>query len=129
MDAKLSEKMFQEIDIIVNSAATTKFDERYDVAFGINALGASHVRNFASKCSKLDTLLHVSTAFVHDTTRKGLIAEKPFRMGQTADGSKISYLDTNMEKKIIEEKLKALQMQKATEIETTRAMKDLALKG
>ncbi|KAL0370177.1 UNVERIFIED_CONTAM: putative fatty acyl-CoA reductase 4 [Sesamum angustifolium] len=71
-------------------------------------------------------LLQVSTAFVHDN-KKGLKAEKRFRMGQTVDGSKISYLDTNMEKKIIEEKLKALQMQKATEIETTRAMKDLGI--
>ncbi|KAL0437019.1 UNVERIFIED_CONTAM: Alcohol-forming fatty acyl-CoA reductase [Sesamum radiatum] len=71
-------------------------------------------------------LLQVSTAFVHDT-KKGLIAKKPFGMGETLDGSKISYLDINMEKKIIEERLKALQMQKATEIETTRAMKDLGI--
>ncbi|KAK4441282.1 putative fatty acyl-CoA reductase 4 [Sesamum alatum] len=126
VDPEVRENMWREIDIIVNSAATTKFDERYDVALGINALGVSHVRNFASKCSKLKMLLQVSTAFVHDT-KKGLIAEKPFHMGETPDGSKISYLDINTEKMIIEEKLSRLQTQNATEKEITRAMKDLGI--
>ncbi|KAL0460776.1 UNVERIFIED_CONTAM: Fatty acyl-CoA reductase 3 [Sesamum latifolium] len=118
VDSGVSENMWQEIDIIVNSAATTKFDERYDVALGINALGALHVGNFASKCSKLEMLLHVST---------GLIPEKPFSMGETLDGSKISYLDINEEKKIMEEKLRWLQTQNATDKEITKAMKDLGI--
>ncbi|KAK4441284.1 Alcohol-forming fatty acyl-CoA reductase [Sesamum alatum] len=126
VDPEVRENMWREIDIIVNSAATTKFDERYDVALRINALGALHVRNFASKCSKLEMILQVSTAFVHGT-RVGLIPEKPFHMGETLDGSKISYLDINEEKKIMEEKLSKLQTQKATEKEITRAMKDLGI--
>ncbi|KAL0437020.1 UNVERIFIED_CONTAM: Alcohol-forming fatty acyl-CoA reductase [Sesamum radiatum] len=69
-------------------------------------------------------LLQVSTAFVHDVEKR-LIVEKPFCKGETLDGSKISYLDINEEKKIIEEELRALQMHRATEIETTRAMRDL----
>ncbi|KAL0418313.1 UNVERIFIED_CONTAM: Alcohol-forming fatty acyl-CoA reductase [Sesamum radiatum] len=117
-DPKIRESMWQEIDIIVNSAATTKFDERYDVALRINALGALHVRDFASKCSKLEMLLHVST---------GLIPEKPFSMGETLDGSKISYLDINTEKKIIEEKLSRLLTQNAAEKEIARAMRDLGI--
>ncbi|KAI3461304.1 hypothetical protein Pfo_017967 [Paulownia fortunei] len=126
VDSELREDMWREIDIIVNSAATTKFDERYDVAFEINALGAMHVQDFAGKCSKLPMILHVSTAFVHGT-RVGLIPEKPFHMGETLAGSKITYLDINTEKNIIEERLRELQTQKPTEKEITTAMKDLGI--
>ncbi|KAL8479872.1 hypothetical protein ACS0TY_026714 [Phlomoides rotata] len=119
--------MWEEIDIIVNSAAITKFDERYDVAFGINALGAMHVRDFAIKCSKLEMLLQVSTAFVHGT-QAGLILEKPFHMGETLPGAKITYLDINTEKAIIEERLRALQTDlNSTEKDIARAMKDLGI--
>ncbi|CAA3020499.1 probable fatty acyl- reductase 4 isoform X2 [Olea europaea subsp. europaea] len=60
-DSKLRDEMWQEVDIIVNSAATTKFDERYDVAMGINAFGAMHVQKFARNCSKIEMFVHVST--------------------------------------------------------------------
>ncbi|XP_022643017.1 alcohol-forming fatty acyl-CoA reductase-like [Vigna radiata var. radiata] len=63
-DTKLREKLLEETDIIINSAATTKFYERLDVAMGINTMGALNVLNFAKNCSKLQMLLHVSTAYV-----------------------------------------------------------------
>ncbi|XXG72199.1 hypothetical protein AAC387_Pa07g1348 [Persea americana] len=56
-----SEMMQREINVIIDSAATTKFDERYDVALGTNTLGAKYVLEFAKKCVKLEMLLHVST--------------------------------------------------------------------
>ncbi|KZV48119.1 fatty acyl-CoA reductase 3 [Dorcoceras hygrometricum] len=126
LDSVLRHNMLQEIDIIVNSAATTTFDERYDVALGINALGAMHVEKFARGCSKLETLLHVSTAYVHGNA-VGLTPERAFRKGETLDGAKISYLDINMETKIAQERLRELQTQNATEKEITRAMKDLGI--
>ncbi|XP_073055339.1 fatty acyl-CoA reductase 1-like isoform X3 [Primulina eburnea] len=126
LDSGLTHNMLQEIDIIVNSAATTNFDERYDVALGINVLGATNVENFARKCSKLETLLHVSTAYVHGNG-VGLIPERAFRKGDTLDGAKISYLDINTETKIAKERLRELQTQNATEKEITRAMKDLGI--
>lgn len=89
-DTNLLEQMWKEVDIVVNIAATTNFDERYylfiliiynfyilifflitnnsiflicryDVALGINTFGAKHVLNFSKKCNKLKVLLHVST--------------------------------------------------------------------
>ncbi|KAL0370178.1 UNVERIFIED_CONTAM: putative fatty acyl-CoA reductase 4 [Sesamum angustifolium] len=48
-------------------------------------------------------------------------------MGETLDGSKISYLDINTEKKIIEEKLSRLLTQNAAEKEIARAMRDLGI--
>ncbi|CAA2957139.1 Hypothetical predicted protein [Olea europaea subsp. europaea] len=115
-DSKLRDEMWQEVDIIVNSAATTKFDERYDVAMGINALGAMHVQKFARNCSKIEMFVHVST---------GLIPEKPFHMGETLDGAKISYLDIDTEKRIVEERLRGLEAQNATELEIASAMRNL----
>ncbi|CAJ1979160.1 unnamed protein product [Sphenostylis stenocarpa] len=60
-DIKLRENLWEETDIIVNAAATTKFNERLDVAIGINTMGALNVLNFAKNCSKLQILLHIST--------------------------------------------------------------------
>nr|POE58815.1 isoform 2 of probable fatty acyl-coa reductase 4 [Quercus suber] len=60
-DSILREEMWNEIDIVLNSAATTNFDERYDIASGINTYGALHVLNFAKKCIKLKVLVHAST--------------------------------------------------------------------
>ncbi|CAN6555233.1 unnamed protein product [Malus baccata var. baccata] len=60
-DSKFREEMFNEIQIILNSAATTKFDERYDIALDVNTFGVLHVLSFAKKCLKLEMLLHVST--------------------------------------------------------------------
>jgi fatty acyl-CoA reductase len=84
-NVKLKE-LSNDIDIIVNGAATTNFYERfwgflnnilliflskkfgqsvmacrYDVAFDTNVFGAKHVCAFAKKCAKLKMLLHVST--------------------------------------------------------------------
>ncbi|XP_073146337.1 fatty acyl-CoA reductase 1-like [Henckelia pumila] len=126
VDSELRHNMLQEIDIIVNSAATTNFDERYDVALGINALGAMHLEKFAIKCSKLETLLHVSTAYVHGNG-VGLIPERAFRKGDTLDGAKISYLDINTETEIANDRLRELQAQNSTEKEIIRAMKDLGI--
>lgn len=123
-DSHLMEEITREIDIIVNVAATTNFDERYDVALNINALGAKNVLDFAKKCTKLEMLLHVSTAFVAGE-RDGLVLEKPFRMGETPNGS--SGLNIEAEVRLVEEKLKELGADEATEKEKTIAMKDLGL--
>uniref|UniRef100_A0A3Q7X2A3 Fatty acyl-CoA reductase n=1 Tax=Cicer arietinum TaxID=3827 RepID=A0A3Q7X2A3_CICAR len=109
-DAKMREDMLKEINIIVHSAATTRFDERFDIAMATNTMGAFNVLSFAKNCLKLEILLHVSTAYVYGQM-KGLISEKPFFMGQTLKGS--STLDIELEKKLIEKKLSELEAQKA----------------
>ncbi|WVZ04429.1 hypothetical protein V8G54_025235 [Vigna mungo] len=121
-DTKLREKLLEETDIIINSAATTNFYERLDVAMGINTMGTLNVLNFAKNCSKLQMLLHVSTAYVCGE-RKGLVTEKPFHMGETLNGS--SRLDINLEKLLIEEKLKELEAENASDKTITSVMKNL----
>ncbi|KAK4778173.1 hypothetical protein SAY87_018360 [Trapa incisa] len=84
---KLAARMFEEIDVIVNSAANTKFHERYDVSPNINTQGPFRVLCFALRCKKLRLFLHVSTAYVNGE-RQGVVMEKPFFMGQSIAGEK-----------------------------------------
>ncbi|XP_059627501.1 alcohol-forming fatty acyl-CoA reductase-like [Cornus florida] len=121
-DTNLVEEMWREVDVIVNLAATTNFDERYDVSLGINTIGAKHVMNFAKKCVKIKLLLQVSTAYVSGE-REGLILENSYCLGETLNG--VSGLDIDAEKQVVEERLNELRAEKAPEKAITRAMKDL----
>ncbi|KAJ4823884.1 Fatty acyl-CoA reductase 2 [Turnera subulata] len=80
LEEDLVDEIANEVDVIVNSAANTTFDERYDVALDINTLGPCHLMVFAKKCKKLKLFLQVSTAYVNGQ-RQGRIMEKPFSMG------------------------------------------------
>ncbi|KAF2289550.1 hypothetical protein GH714_037111 [Hevea brasiliensis] len=80
LEEDLANLIASEIDVIVNSAANTTFDERYDVAIDINTRGPCHLMSFAKKCQKLKLFLQVSTAYVNGQ-RQGRIMEKPFCIG------------------------------------------------
>lgn len=123
-DSNLLEEMWREVDVVVNIAATTNFDERYDVSLSLNTFGAKHVYNFAKKCSKIKLLLHVSTAYVSGE-RAGLILENPYYMGETLNGK--SGLDIEVEKKIIEDRLDELKAEKATNEAIKLVMKELGI--
>ncbi|KAL0537888.1 hypothetical protein IC582_026879 [Cucumis melo] len=118
------DKIKSQVEIIINLAATTNFDERYDVALGTNALGAKHVINFAKQCSNLKLVVHVSTAYVSGE-REGLIMETPYKMGESLNWMK--GLDIEAEQMVIEDKLKQLKENGATNETVTLAMKDLGL--
>ncbi|MED6151497.1 hypothetical protein PIB30_083078, partial [Stylosanthes scabra] len=121
-DSILKDHICNQTDVIVNIAATTNFDERYDVALGINTLGVKHVMNFAKKCSKLKVLLHVSTAYVCGE-RGGLVGEDPQEMGVSLNG--VTGLDIDMEMKLVQNKLNQLREQGASEHHIKLAMKEL----
>ncbi|KAG8387510.1 hypothetical protein BUALT_Bualt02G0028600 [Buddleja alternifolia] len=123
-DSCLLEEMRKEVDVVVNLAATTNFDERYDVSLGINTLGAKHVLTFAKKCDKLKVLLHISTAYVSGE-KEGLILENPYKMGETLNGA--SGLDIETETKLIDETLKQLRAENCSEDSITSAMKDFGI--
>ncbi|KAF3338229.1 fatty acyl-CoA reductase 1-like protein [Carex littledalei] len=119
------ENLINEIDIIVNSAATTNFYERYDVSLDVNTLGAKHVLEFAKKCVNLKMLLHVSTAYVAGL-QEGLIQEKPHKMGATLNGS--SNLDIESELRLVEETKRELQLSVTDSLENTEKLKRTAMK-
>ncbi|KAK6138178.1 hypothetical protein DH2020_028062 [Rehmannia glutinosa] len=123
-DAGLLEEMWKQVDVVVNLAANTNFDERYDVLLGINTLGAKHVLDFSKKCDKLKVLVHVSTAYVSGE-KEGLILETPYKMGETLNGT--SGLDVESEKKLIDEILKQLKAENCSEDIIKSTMKDLGI--
>ncbi|KAG6414766.1 hypothetical protein SASPL_122140 [Salvia splendens] len=123
-DLSLLEEMLTEIDVVVNLAANTNFDERYDVSLGLNTHGAIHVLNFSKKMKKLKIMVHVSTAYVSGE-REGLIMENPCVMGETLNGT--HGLDIDVETKLIEETLK--QLDNFDEDSIKSAMIDLGLQS
>ncbi|XP_074268160.1 alcohol-forming fatty acyl-CoA reductase-like [Silene latifolia] len=116
-DLKLKEELWRDIDIIINLAAITNFNERYDVSLSLNTFGAKHVLDFAKKCNKLKVLIQVSTAYVSGEPA-GLAKEVPYeRPG----------LDIQLENKLIKDKLEELNSQGASQDITKLTMKDLAI--
>ncbi|KAI4368716.1 hypothetical protein MLD38_017241 [Melastoma candidum] len=124
-DSELRDQMLDQINVIINLAATTKFDERYDVALNVNTLGTQHVVEFARKCNKLTVLVHVSTAYVSGE-REGMIQETPYKMGETLNGA--MGLDIDEELKIVGQRLEELKRDGVPEKETRIAMKELGIK-
>ena len=72
----------EEAEVIVNSAATTTFNERFDVAVNINALGPRRLLRLSRKCPNVMLMCHVSTAFVNGL-RRGPASERPFSVGES----------------------------------------------
>ncbi|CAJ2654638.1 unnamed protein product [Trifolium pratense] len=126
-DNNIKNAMFEEIDLIVNSAATTNFDERFDNSMGVNTMGALHVLNIAKKCHKVKLLVHISTAYVCGKTEEGEsnFQEKPFEMNQSLKGT--SQLDIHTEMNLLEKKLDELRGMKVDENKIKHVMKDYGI--
>ncbi|XP_037494569.1 fatty acyl-CoA reductase 3-like isoform X2 [Jatropha curcas] len=123
-DSSLREEMINDLDFILNFAATTRFDERYDVALGTNTLGAKNVLCFAKNCLKLKLLIHVSTAYVCGES-SGLIMEKPYQLGEALNG--VLGLNIVEEKKLIDRKLNQLHVEGSSEANIKKAMIDMGI--
>ncbi|XP_021716399.1 alcohol-forming fatty acyl-CoA reductase-like [Chenopodium quinoa] len=123
-ESKLKEELWSDVDVIVNLAATTNFDERYDASLYLNTLGAKHVLDFAKKCKHLEVLVQVSTAYVSGETA-GLVKESPYFMGDTLNGR--PGLDIEAEKRLVEDKLAELQAEGATADTIKLSMRDMGL--
>ncbi|GAB2263109.1 hypothetical protein Droror1_Dr00004106 [Drosera rotundifolia] len=120
----LKEELLKEVDVIVNLAATTNFDERYDVSLHLNTFGAKNVIDFAKRCTNVKVLIQVSTAYVSGE-RVGLILEDPYRIGDTLNG--VAGLDIEAEKKLAQQKLNELRAEGASDESIKLAMKDMGI--
>lgn len=69
-----------EAEVVVNSAATTTFNERFDVAVNVNTLGPRRLLRLVRKCPNIMLMCHVSTAFVNGL-RQGPARERAFNLG------------------------------------------------
>ncbi|KAK3422320.1 hypothetical protein EUGRSUZ_G02830 [Eucalyptus grandis] len=115
----------QEVDVIVNSAANTTFDERYDAALAANTIAPSWLLSFAKNCKKLSLFLHLSTTYVNGE-RPGILMEKAFEMGESRiDSSTQSKLDVHHEINLVSDLIETLPPnevpQKLKEIGLARA--------
>ncbi|KQK09277.1 hypothetical protein BRADI_2g47121v3 [Brachypodium distachyon] len=124
LDKTKLEELYKNIDIIVNTAATTNFYERYDVAFDTNVLGAKHIAEFANKCTGLKMLLHVSTAFLAGE-QEGLILEKAFLKGETLREGTHLYIESELN--IIKDTRTELRANYSSEKAERKTMKELGL--
>ncbi|CAL1409024.1 unnamed protein product [Linum trigynum] len=113
-DVDLKEGIWRETDLVVNFAATTRFDERYDVALATNTYGAAHVVKFSKKCVKIKLLVHVSTAYVCGE-EAGIIKEKPVSMAKGGigdDDDEMIFEIVDGERKLVQQTLLQLQSNK-----------------
>ncbi|KAK1367386.1 Fatty acyl-CoA reductase [Heracleum sosnowskyi] len=120
----------REVDVIINSAATTTFDERFDVALDLNTVGAARILNFAKKCEKLNVYVHVSTAYVSRQSEGKIIGQsfgKGHYVASTSDifeepHKHVRGLDIKAEIKLASEMKKSLK-----ENEIDQKLKDLGM--
>ncbi|KAJ0816470.1 putative oxidoreductase [Helianthus annuus] len=127
LDEDTAEMIAKDVDIIVNSAANTTFDERYDVALDINTSGPSRLMSFAKKCKKLNLFLQVSTAYVNGQ-RQGIIMEKPFSAGESIARESLRY-GNHMPKLNVEDEITmVLELKKSLgENALAQKLKDIGL--
>ncbi|KAI9104194.1 hypothetical protein K1719_023030 [Acacia pycnantha] len=114
MDPLIAKEIAAKVDVIVNSAASTAFDERYDVALNTNTKGPFRVLNFATKCKNLCLFFHISTAYVGDGERQGIIMEKPLYTGQGRVRG-ITEKDIDFELKLASEMVNSVKQNQATQ--------------
>ena len=67
-------KVTENVNIIINSAASVKFDDQIQKGLGINYFGAIRMVDLAKECQNLDVMNHVSTCYVN-CNKKGFIRE------------------------------------------------------
>ncbi|KAF2616068.1 hypothetical protein F2Q70_00011582 [Brassica cretica] len=128
-DSNLRERMQKEIDIVVHVAATTNFDERYDVGLEINTFGALNVLNFAKNVLKHNCFSmsqRVSVLPYVCGEKSGLLREKPFAMEEIRNEAG-HQLDINFEMDLMKKRLKELHDQDCSDEDITLSMKELGM--
>ena len=64
MDPEVRQVLIQDLEVIINSAASINFDDPIREALKINYFGAQRILELAHECKNLLCVHHVSTAFV-----------------------------------------------------------------
>eukprot|EP00798_Chlamydomonas_sp_ICE-L_P021366 gene21366-28305_t len=77
IEESLRQDLQERTNIVFSCAASTDFDITYDDAIKINTLGAQKMVEFASTCSNLCSMVHVSAAYVNGHV-SGLVDECTF---------------------------------------------------
>lgn len=70
------EELYNNVHVVLHSAATVGFHEPLNHAIQLNSLGPLHTLNFAKKCKKLENFLHVSTAYTNSNKPNHMFIEE-----------------------------------------------------
>ncbi|KAL0452867.1 UNVERIFIED_CONTAM: Fatty acyl-CoA reductase 2 [Sesamum latifolium] len=62
MDFNSSRAIMKDVDVIIESAASTTLNERYDLLLDINVNAPQRLMRFAKRCKNLKLFVHISTA-------------------------------------------------------------------
>ncbi|XP_057772194.1 fatty acyl-CoA reductase 2, chloroplastic-like [Salvia miltiorrhiza] len=81
MDSDSARAIMEDVNVIIQSAAVTTVNERYDVLLDANVNGPQILMRFAKTCKNLELLVHVSTVYVNGE-KEGLVLEKPLIIGE-----------------------------------------------
>ncbi|KAJ4847379.1 hypothetical protein Tsubulata_318019 [Turnera subulata] len=123
MDPDTITLLAEEIDVIINVAALTILNGRFEVLLNTNTKGPVWALNLAAKCKKLCLFLHVSTAYVAGKI-EGVFFEKALIMGQTTPPTiSAPLVDVDVEIKLASELDKSLH----DDNEKAKKMKDLGM--
>ncbi|KAI9104283.1 hypothetical protein K1719_023119 [Acacia pycnantha] len=114
MDAHTANDIAKQVHVVINSAAATSFDERYEVALNTNTKGPFRLLNFSKKCKNLCLFFHISTAYVGDGEREGIIMEKPLYIGQGGVRA-ITEKDIDFELKLASKMVNSVKQNQATQ--------------
>ncbi|XP_014355320.2 fatty acyl-CoA reductase wat [Papilio machaon] len=89
-----------KVSIIINSAATVKFDEKLSISTGINVRGTKEVLKLGKECRNLKAITHVSTAFSNTYLKH--IEEKFYDPPMSVEALEaVSQLDEGLIEKIL----------------------------
>lgn len=76
--------LINEVDVIINSAASVNFDDPLLDALNINFFGCMRILDIAKASKKQCTFTHVSTAYVN-SNRSGRLEEKVYDLEGNKD--------------------------------------------
>ncbi|XP_073138808.1 fatty acyl-CoA reductase 2, chloroplastic-like [Henckelia pumila] len=82
MDIDSVSLIMKKVDVIIESAACTNMNDRYDLLIDSNCNAPQRLMRFAKSCKNLKLFAHVSTAYVCGV-REGVILEEPLTMGES----------------------------------------------
>lgn len=75
------ELLINNVNIVINSAASIDFNARLDEAINMNIKGSLRVYELATKMKNLKSFVHVSTCYVNCVV-KGWVEEKIYEIEQ-----------------------------------------------
>lgn len=78
LDMKDELELIENVNVVINSAASVDFNQRLDQALQINTLGSLRMISLAQKFKHLNSFVQISTAYVNCDKPEGWIEEKVY---------------------------------------------------